>query len=143
MINQGTTATTVPNWQDKIYLSLDNAITYDDIVIDSLLNQSALEPGESYLSVSDSVAVPLRFRGEVFVLVSTDANGQMDEWPNDGNNVFAAPLYVEPLPFPDLVTSDVVCPQQAVEGAQIEVRYPSRIWAVAKRLFRPGQIRSG
>jgi len=123
VINQGTAATTIPNWHDRIYLSLDNVVGYDDILIDDLVNQSALEPGERYLSVSDSIVVPLRFRGEVFVLVSTDANGQMDEWPNETNNVLAAPVYVNPLPLPDLVTSDVVCPQQAVEGAQVEVRY--------------------
>jgi len=123
IINQGTVATTVPHWYDNVYLSLDNVVSYDDILVASVRNQSALAPGESYLSISGSVAVPLRFRGEVYILVFADAGGIMDEWPNDNNNILAVPIYVEPLPLPDLVTGEVVCPQQAVEGAQIEVRY--------------------
>jgi subtilase family serine protease len=123
IINQGTAATDVAHWYDNVYLSLDNEVSYDDILVDSVRNQSALAPGESYLSMSASVAVPLRFRGEVYILVFADANGGMDEWPNENNNILATPIYVEPLPLPDLVTGEVVCPQQAVEGAQIEVRY--------------------
>ena len=61
--------------------------------------------------------VPLRFRGTVYLIVQTDAGNQMEEWPNDGNNTFYTELYVTPQPLPDLVTSDVVAPVQAVEGA--------------------------
>jgi hypothetical protein len=50
IINQGTVATTTPRWQDKVYLSLDNRISKDDIVIGSLSNSAALGPGESYVT---------------------------------------------------------------------------------------------
>ncbi|MCU0981341.1 MAG: hypothetical protein MUF25_19485, partial [Pirellulaceae bacterium] len=123
VINQGTAATSVPFWSDRVYLSLDNEVTPDDVLISELQNQSALGPGERYLSVSGTVQVPQRFRGDVFVLVVTDAKQQIDEWPNDGNNVRAVPLHVVPLPLADLVTNQVIAPAQAVEGADIEVRY--------------------
>ncbi len=123
VLNQGTVATTTPNWQDRAYLSLDPVISSDDILIASLTNQSALEPGEQYRTQTESAVVPLRFRGTVYLIVKTDAGNQMEEWPNDGNNTFYTELYVTPQPLPDLVTSDVVAPIQAVDGASIEVRY--------------------
>ncbi len=123
VVNQGTVATTTANWQDRVYLSLDPVISSDDLLIASLTNQSALEPGEQYRTQTESAVVPLRFRGTVYLIVKTDAGNQMEEWPNDGNNTFYTELYVTPQPLPDLVTSDVVAPIQAVEGASIEVRY--------------------
>ncbi len=86
-------------------------------------NLSALGPGESYRNASDTIIVPQRYRGDMFVLAITDAYRQMDEWPGESNNVTAAPIYVTPTPLPDLVVSDVVVPTQAIAGATIEVRY--------------------
>ncbi|MEM9586008.1 MAG: CARDB domain-containing protein, partial [Planctomycetota bacterium] len=121
--NQGSVATTVPNWQDRAYLSLDPVISSDDVLIATLSNQSALESGQSYFTQTESAVVPLRFRGTVYLIVQTDAGGAMEEWPNDGNNTAYRELYVTPQPLPDLVTGDVVAPTQAIEGAEIEVRY--------------------
>jgi hypothetical protein len=55
--------------------------------------------------------------------VQTDAGGALDEYPNDGNNVAKLPLYVEPVPLSDLVTTNVVAPVQAIQGAEVEVRF--------------------
>jgi subtilase family serine protease len=57
------------------------------------------------------------------LLVSTDHGSQVDEFPNDGNNVFAKPLFVEPLPQADLFVGNVVAPDQVLPSTQIEVRY--------------------
>ncbi|RMG01904.1 MAG: hypothetical protein D6741_04555, partial [Planctomycetota bacterium] len=66
VLNQGNTATTSPHWSDAIYLSLDPVITSDDIQIGLLGNQSALDVGESYRSMTDSAVIPERFRGTVY-----------------------------------------------------------------------------
>ena len=116
-------ATTTPTWTDRVYLSLDGSITRDDILIAELANQSAFEPGESYRSSTASITVPLRYRGDMFVLVATDVDHDVDEWPGETNNLVIQPIYVDPVPFADLVVSDVVAPVQAVGGAEIEVRY--------------------
>ncbi len=129
VINQGTVPTNTPHWRDNVYLSLDNKLTGDDLLLGSYDNGAALAPGEQYLTVADndghpiSVVVPIRFRGDVFLLVQADGSGSLDEYPNDGNNIAAVPLFVEPYPLSDLVTSNVVAPVQGVEGAQLEVRY--------------------
>ena len=52
-----------------------------------------------------------------------DGNNRVDEYPNEQNNVRAAQLTITPVPFADLVTSNVVAPDQAVHGSSIEVRY--------------------
>ncbi|MEQ1844945.1 MAG: CARDB domain-containing protein, partial [Nitrospira sp.] len=110
-------------WKENVYLSLDNTVTYDDILIGSFDNVAALDPGQSYTRTTPSVQVPIRFRGNVFLLVSTDHNSQVDEFPNDGNNVFAKPLFVEPYPLSDLYVGNVVAPDQVLPSTQIEVRY--------------------
>ena len=126
VINQGTVPTTTPRWTDQVFLSLDNRISSDDIRVASLSNMSALESfgdadGEDrYRQITSSVVVPERFRGEVYVITFVDAGGDVDEWPNDGNNQLAVPIHVNPKPFADLVVSDVVSDTLIVSGEQRE-----------------------
>ncbi len=97
--NQGTAATTVPHWTDRVWLSLDPTVSSDDILVGTLGNQSALDQGESYRTITDTVQIPLRFRGTVYLIVQADAGGQVDEFPNDGNNTKFVELYVRPQPL--------------------------------------------
>ena len=113
--NLGTRETRVPNWVDRVYLSLDDRVSGDDILIAEMTNGSALAIGESYRQVpGTSVKVPERFRGEVHLLATTDFGGHIDEWPNERNNVLNHPVYVEPLPLADLVVSEVGALDQVV-----------------------------
>ena len=123
IVNQGSVATNVPQWVDRVYLSLDNKLTLDDILLDEIGNQSALAPGDRYSSTTISGNVPERYRGDVFVLVIADATDKVGEWPNNENNLTATPVYVDPLPLADLIVSQIVAPTQSVEGAAIQVRY--------------------
>ncbi len=86
-------------------------------------NQSALGPGEEYQSTAGPVVVPDRFRGHVYVIVAADANHQVDQWPNGNFDLVYKAIHVDPLPLPDLVTSDVIVPTQAIAGATIPVTY--------------------
>ncbi len=123
IINLGPVATTVPQWTDNVYLSLDDKVTPDDLLIGSFDNGAVLASGESYRTISESIEVPKRFGGTVYVLVSSDHNQRMDEWPHETNNTLVREVFVNPWPFADLVTSDVVAPDQAFEGNQLQVRY--------------------
>ncbi|MHB8956711.1 MAG: putative Ig domain-containing protein [Pirellulaceae bacterium] len=123
IINQSTIATTQSHWVDRVYLSLDNLLGSDDLLVATVANQSALAPGESYLSVSPAGIVPRHFRGDMFVIVETDADGQMDEWPAEENNTLAVAIHVTELPLADLVVGDVAVPAQALAGSEIEVRF--------------------
>lgn len=127
IINQGTAATKTAKWQDRIYLSLDNEISSDDLVISTLDNGSALAPNASYLSQSESIIIPERFRGNAYLIVEADATKKVNELPQEKNNVKykeITVLFDETSGQPaDLVTSNVVAPRQAFEGSTVEVRY--------------------
>ena len=123
VINQGTVSTMTPRWSDRVYLSLDALLSTDDIIIDTIENQSALASEQTYQERSATIQIPERYRGTVYVIVQADVFDQVDEWPNDDNNTFARELFIDPLPLADLVVSEVVAPDQAIEGSEIEVRY--------------------
>lgn len=110
-------------WRDKVYLSLDGTLSGDDKLVGVYDNNSALAPTESYSNASGTIDIPITYRGDVYLIVVADGDNAIDEYPNNGNNAKAAHFYVDPVPFSDLVTSDVVAPDQAVHGATIDVRY--------------------
>ena len=111
------------HWRDKVYLSLDGTLSGDDVLVGTYDNASALAPTESYANTSASIDVPIQYRGNVYLIVVTDADNVIDEYPNETNNVKATRFYVDPVPFSDLVTSAVVAPDQVVHGASIQVGY--------------------
>ncbi len=123
VINQGPVPTTGITWSDRVYLSLDNRLSQDDLLISDLPSKSALGLGDRYLTISDSVTVPLRFRGDMFLLLQTDARGQVDEWPNEENNLYARPLRVIPKPLADLVVGNVIVPPQTSDGDDLSVSF--------------------
>ncbi len=144
IVNQGTVPTTTPRWTDRVYLSIDNEIGPDDVLLGAYQNGAALAPGEQYSTDSGLVTIPIRFRGDVFLIVQTDADRGLDEYPGDNNNTRAFAFHVDPKPFADLVTSAVVAPAQAITGSQIEVRYtPSPTRARARPVPTAGTTPSG
>src|SRR3546814_15432768 len=66
-----------------LWLSLDDKLTSDDILVSTLQNPSALGSLEEYGSESGTFTVPKRFRGTVYILVATDSGNRIDEWPED------------------------------------------------------------
>jgi len=123
IINQGTVPTTTPHWTDRVYLSLDNQISGDDILLGSLENQAALQPGGSYKSKTEPLVVPRRFRGPVHIIVQTDSDQRVDERDREVNNTDSKELTVIGIPPSDLVVSDVVAPTQTFAGATVELSY--------------------
>src|SRR5262249_40920619 len=122
VINQGTVATP-SRWTDKVFLSLDDRVSSDDIVIGTPDNGAALAGGESYGSNVLRVTIPRYFRDRAYLIVRTDADEAVNEFPNEDNNTFAHRLEIVPLPPSDLVTSNVVAPAQVIAGSAVEVRY--------------------
>ena len=120
--NQGPVATT-GRWVDNVYLSLDGTFSSDDLLIGRFDNGSSLAPTESYSNETGRVDIPIRFRGDAYLIVVADGLNRIDEYPNENNNAKGVKFFVDPIPFADLVTSNVVAPDQAVHGAGIEVRY--------------------
>ncbi|MBF2015836.1 MAG: hypothetical protein IGS23_11675 [Rivularia sp. T60_A2020_040] len=127
VVNRGTIAAT-ETWYDNVYLSLDGNISGDDILIGSFQNQTALDAvngnNSSYRTVvNQSFDVPRYFRDEAYIIVNSDANNNVNEYPRDNNNTKSQKVTVESIPPADLVTSNVFATNQAFEGSQIKVRY--------------------
>ena len=122
VINQGNAPTT-NNWDDKVYLSLTPYVADDSILIEQLPNQAALGPGDEYKATTVPVVVPERYRGQVYVIVDVDADNQVDQWPNGSHDLEYQPIFVNPLPLPDLVVSNVVAPSQVIAGSTFNVSY--------------------
>jgi VCBS repeat-containing protein len=123
IVNQGTVATTTPNWKDSVYLSLTNQVTQDAILVGTYDNGAALGPGEKYTTVTGPMNIPIRYGGDVYLIVVADSSNQVDEYPNDGNDSQAFQFHVVPQPFADLVTGNVITPTQVVAGAQVSVTF--------------------
>src|SRR5262249_55474055 len=117
VINQGTVSTSTPHWTDRVYLSLDDKFSTDDLPLTSAGNQSALDPTQDYETTISGVPIPKDKAGTYYLIVVADADNNVDEYPNDNNNVRASdPFTIDPLPPSDLVASNVVAPDQVVEG---------------------------
>ncbi len=121
--NAGLVATPPVTWRDNVYLSLDNRISSDDILIGSFENQAGLEPGAAYSTITTPLQIPFRLSGDAYIIVSADGFSQVDEYPFDRDNILARKITVDPVPKADLVLAEVVAPTQSVYGAEIEVRY--------------------
>ncbi len=123
VINQGAVPTSGAHWRDRVYLSLDNKLSQDDRLLGDMENVTALGLGDRYRTQTDTVTIPIRYRGNVFLLLIADAAGQVDEWPNDGNNLYAYPLLVVPQPLADLVVTSVSAPGQFSDGDTVQVGF--------------------
>ena len=47
----------------------------------------------------------------------------VDQWPNGAHDLEYQPIFVNPLPLPDLVLSNVVAPTQVIAGSTFNVSY--------------------
>ncbi|MEM9827396.1 MAG: CARDB domain-containing protein, partial [Planctomycetota bacterium] len=123
VVNQGAIGTGSTRWVDRAYLSLDTVIDQADILIGELDNAAALLAGDRYSQDPGGVVVPIRYRGDVYVIVQTDSTDRIEEWPTNENNVTYQSIFVEPEPLADLVVSDVIAPTQVIAGAEVPLRY--------------------
>ncbi|MCB1090441.1 MAG: Ig-like domain-containing protein, partial [Verrucomicrobiae bacterium] len=124
--NLGTAATPTggSRWNDRVYFSFDNQLGGGDILLGEIQNGSALAIGQSYATTAN-FNLPQALAGTGFILFVADGNNRVDEFPQEGNNVFAVAIAIdaEPVPPPDLVITSVAAPSEAFDGAQITVRY--------------------
>ena len=143
VINQGIVATSTPHWTDNVFLSLDNKLSGDDILLTSVGNQSALQPGESYESTVSSIPIPKAESGEYYLIVETNANDAVDEYPNGNNNTLAVPITINPFLPSDLVVSNVIVPTQAIAGSQVQVTWTVTNLGLGRPTSRHGPTASG
>ncbi len=121
--NVGTLGTGSAQWTDSVYLSLDSTIDSSSILIGTLPAGSALTPGQSYSTDAGSFVVPLRYAGTAYIIVQTNSNNAVDEYPHGNNDITVQQIYVNPAPLADLVVSNVAAPALAFPNNQVTVNF--------------------
>ncbi len=96
------------------------------ILIGSFQRNGALNNGESY-SRTENLTIPNAAQGNYFLIVLTDANGEIEECANNGNNAGtgAEPLTVNNS-LPDLIVQNAAVQSDFVGGQTVSIN-----WTVA------------
>lgn len=122
--NNGTYATTAPQWFDAIYLSPSPAWDSAGSTRMALVeNVSYLPPGQSY-SNTKSITLPDGITGNYYVFVVTDQTYKVAE-TSDGNNRTRSTdsVHVSLSPYPDLRVTALSVPANAFSGDSVTVSY--------------------
>ncbi len=122
VINQGN-AEASGHWQDAVYLSYVDHFDSSAIRIGTIDNPEALAVGQFYVKDTGDLAVPKRLGGAAYLIVVTNVNASVDEYPHGDNNTFVKPITIIAEPPADLVTSKVIAPDQVYDGATLTVTY--------------------
>jgi len=107
--NQGSAATAVDRWTDRVVISIDEVVgNRDDTVLGTFEHFGLLPVGATY-SDSRIVLLPVATNEWYYVFVLTDFGEAVDELPNTASNTARAAgrLEVMTRPFADLVVESV------------------------------------
>ncbi|MCB1965299.1 MAG: hypothetical protein KDI64_04390, partial [Candidatus Accumulibacter sp.] len=61
-------------WTDRVYLSPDATLSAGDTLLGEVANAGALAPGESYAAETAFLDIPIRWRGDAYLIVVADGN---------------------------------------------------------------------
>jgi hypothetical protein len=122
VINQGP-AVARGHWTDNVYVSLVDHFDGSAVWLGTFDNPLALGTGESYQTQTGALKLPERLSGPAYLIVQTNANGAVEEFPGAYDNTFVSPIAITPVPPADLLTGNVAAPDQAWSGAPISVSY--------------------
>lgn len=122
--NQGTAPATGA-WVDRVYLSVDQQLG-SDVLLGTFPYNVGLAVGQN-ATRTQSVAIPPAgiANGNYHIIVMTDADNNVVEGVNEGNNATVAvqPIAVSVSPIPDLIVQTVEVPATANSGQTIRVQW--------------------
>ena len=126
----------VNDWIDAVYLSTDNELSSDDVLLGELPNTSDLAVGGS-LARSLSVALPDAVSGPFHFIVATDSENNVNE--GDGEETATAAsdaVEISLFPYADLTVTQVVAPDLIV-GDPVDLTVS---WSVRNVGAGPGRV---
>jgi subtilase family serine protease len=142
--NLGVGRTNRNYWYDRVYLSLDQNVSNDDIDLGSVYRSGALDPSASY-SATGTFSLPVNLNGSYYVLVQTDRDNNVIEGTFENNNFLASDstsggasgtgsLPITPASSADLAVTAVDAPEQGIAGQSL-----SLTWTVVNNDANTGQ----
>ncbi|MFN0214540.1 MAG: CARDB domain-containing protein [Saprospiraceae bacterium] len=116
-------ATASASWTDKVWISSNNTLDANDVLLASVTHTQALLPGAVYTELG-YLQLPVNYSGTYFLLFKTDAaNTVYEHLADDNNNILAVEVTLLPYPPVDLTGSAVALPQSAQSGQNITVSW--------------------
>ncbi len=135
--NVGERETTEEAWVDRVYLSTNQVLDGEDDLLAEFVHEGALAVVNEYQMVRE-VTLSSGGAGPRYIIVKTDAVGDVFELGREGNNVAAAPTTTDVICVePDLRVSEVSAPLVGDSGWPIDVS-----WTVVNAGNRATQTRS-
>jgi RNAse (barnase) inhibitor barstar len=125
VLNVGVGKTNSNNWNDSVYLSLDNILDGSDILLGSSYHAGELAANATYNGKA-TFNIPIDANGNYQVLVKTDSNDEIMEGDSESNNTQASALAVSLSPVPNLVVQSITAPIDGIAGQSIGLS-----WTVA------------
>jgi parallel beta-helix repeat protein len=123
--NRGEAATPVTAWNDKVLISLDSVLNSNAVVVGEVLRTNALETDSSYQASLATLTLPAKLKkGYYYLYVVADADAQVYEHTNEGNNsARSRRMYVNAYPPVDLVASQLSYTGEVASGKQLSIRW--------------------
>jgi subtilase family serine protease len=111
------------HWVDAVHISSDDQYQAgSDPLSASWTHEGALGATGTYTGTA-AFKLPRGASGPWFVLFRTDANGEVYERTNEGNNLRAMPVEIRLHPYPDLQVSYLQVPVQAPAGGSAVIQW--------------------
>jgi subtilase family serine protease len=123
VVNEGATATPNFSWLDRLYLSLDDKLSAEDVFLNHVGHYGQLKVGEDYQRGISGV-IPNATNGSFYLLLVTDMNDEVFEVDNTNNLLVVGPITIESRPA-DLVVHSATASSSAIAGQSIALT-----WAV-------------
>ena len=102
MANEGSRATRVGTWLDRVYISQDPSLDFYDEILGSVRHDGVLGTGQTYTTTA-TVRLPDNIEGDFYILVYTDSPVDRPAWGGT------------PLPYPIAKGPHRLEPQHAVD----------------------------
>ncbi len=121
--NLGTGSTApIQNWVEELYLSPDSAFG-SDTYLGTISHSGALSVDSTY-SGSANATIPQAIYGNYYLIVRSDAGGNIYEYVYENNNTTIS-NHIEVIlsPPPDLVVTNVTAPSTANAGQYVTLSY--------------------
>lgn len=107
------------NWSDTLYLSADQTLDANDIVVNSFNSLSTSLAVDGQYTANRTISLPSAPAGAQYLLVVTDDGHDVRE-STETNNVFSIPIS---LSGPDLTVTTATTPASAIAGDTVSVTY--------------------
>jgi hypothetical protein len=121
-IGQGNTRTDETSWLDNLYLSSDNTLDANDLLLAQINHNGSLNGGNSYNGLAN-VTLPIGINGNYTLFVVTDSKNNVYEQGGEENNQTAIALPITLTSPPDLQVISVDAPAQGNTGQPLTLNW--------------------